>query len=744
MTPIDLRMQLLNAGYDPIPCNGKRPAMEDWASRDKTNPAEIGMWSSPGGYPYAQNTGVRCKFTPVLDIDIMNEEVSRAVEDLARESFEEHGTVIVRTGQAPKRAVPLRTDEPFKKMSRSFIPANGIYDPNKPPKIEILCDGQQCICFGIHPDTRQRYLWHGGEPGQIPREELPYVREADMVAFLDAAERLLAEQFGWQAMAKRPKANGGDGASHGGPADWAWLFDNIKCGRELHDSITALSAKLIAAHMGDGAIVNMIRGAMQMIPESDRDERWRERYAEIPRAVESARAKFAVRPPDKGSCGPFAGEVQLTTDDFVSFMPRHSYVFLPTRELWPGASVNSRVKPVRLIGPDGEPLLDDKGNERLVVASHWLDQNRSVEQMTWAPGEPMLIENRLIAEGGWIAREGCMLINLYRPPTLRRGNGGGAARWVEHVKRVYPDDADHIINWLAHRVQRPQEKINHALLLGGPQGIGKDTLIEPVKRAVGPWNVHEVSPRQVLGRFNGFLKSVILRVSEARDLGDYDRFAFYDHMKALTAAPPDVLRVDEKNMREYSVPNCCGIVITTNHKTDGIHLPADDRRHYAAWSDLTKDDFTEAYWKELWRWYDNGGDQEVAAYLASVDLSGFDPKAPPPKTVAFWAIVDAGRAPEDSELADALDALGNPDAVTVHKVQEAAKVTDFIDWLKDRRNSRQIPHRFEQCGYVKVRNSAAKDGQWVINGRRQAIYAKAILSERARVEAASLLVQIVG
>jgi hypothetical protein len=58
-------------------------------------------------------------------------------------------------------------------------------------------------------------------------------------------------------------------------------------------------------------------------------------------------------------------------------------------------------------------------------------------------------------------------------------------------------------------------------------------------RAVGPWNFADVTPRHVLGRFNGFLKSIILRVSEARDLGDVDRFAFYDHMKLFTAAPPD-------------------------------------------------------------------------------------------------------------------------------------------------------------------------------------------------------------
>ena len=85
-------------------------------------------------------------------------------------------------------------------------------------------------------------------------------------------------------------------------------------------------------------------------------------------------------------------------------------------------------------------------------------------------------------------------------------------------------------------------------------GIGKDTILEPVKYAVGPWNFNDVSPTHMLGRFNGFVKSVVLRVNEARDLGDVDRYAFYDHMKVYTAAPPDVLRCDEKNLREHCGP----------------------------------------------------------------------------------------------------------------------------------------------------------------------------------------------
>jgi hypothetical protein len=358
-------------------------------------------------------------------------------------------------------------------------------------------------------------------------------------------------------------------------------------------------------------------------------------------------------------------------------------------------------------------------------------------QATWCPGLPMLIRDRLISDGGWIERSGVTCFNLYRPPVIKHGDAAKAGLWLDHVATVFGEDAHHIVCWLAHRVQRPQEKINHALLMGGNQGIGKDTILEPVKYAVGPWNFAEVSPQHLLGRFNGFLKSVVLRVNEARDLGDVSRFAFYDHMKSYTAAPPDVLRVDEKNLREHNVLNCCGVVITTNYKSDGIYLPADDRRHFVAWSDRTKDDFEPGYWTTLWSWYEHGGGYgHVAAYLANLDLSGFDPKAPPPKTAAFWDIVDAHRSPEDAELADALDRMGNPDAVTLAEIVTMASA-EFALWINDRKNRRVIPHRLERCGYTPVRNDAAKDGLWKIDGRRQAVYGRNTLTVRDRLKAAS-------
>ena len=196
-----------------------------------------------------------------------------------------------------------------------------------------------------------------------------------------------------------------------------------------------------------------------------------------------------------------------------------------------------------------------------------------------------------------------------------------------------------------------------------------------------------------------------------------------------------MLRVDEKNLREYSIPNCCGLIITTNHRADGIYLPADDRRHFVAWSPRAKEDFSAEYWPALYGWYNNGGDSHVAAYLDQLDLSKFDPKAPPPQTGAFWAIVDAGRAPEDAELADSLERLGEPDAIPASRLVSAAD-EGFKQWLLDRKNRRSIPHRMENCGYAPIRNDLAKDGLWKVDGRRQVIYGKAELTVSQQLAAA--------
>ena len=456
------------------------------------------------------------------------------------------------------------------------------------------------------------------------------------------------------------------------------------------------------------------------------------------------------------------GEFGVSKEDFVAYMPGHSYIYKQTREMWPAASVNARIGPVLVTDKDGEPIRDADGEEQYIAASAWLDKNRPVEQMTWAPGHPMLITDRLVANGGWIKRLGVSCFNLYRPPFEIPGDPGEAERWVNHVHSIYDKEAAwHIIRYFAFKTQHPEIKINHALLLGGEQGIGKDTICAPLKYAVGPWNCIEVSPKHISGRFNGYAKAVMLRISEARDLGDVTRFDFYEQMKVLTAAPPEVLRVDEKHLREYDIFNVCGVIITTNYKTNGIYLPVDDRRHFVAWSQATKENFSEQYWNSLWGWYEAGGYGHAAAYLRTLDVSDFNPKAPPKKTAAFYEIGNANHAPEEAELADVIDGLSKPwtrndgttgadangdpileppQAITIEMLKEAAGFgTETGGWISDRKNRRIIPHRLEKCGYEPVRNEAAEDGLWKIKGRRQAVYTHRSLSTRERIVAARKL-----
>ena len=91
----------------------------------------------------------------------------------------------------------------------------------------------------------------------------------------------------------------------------------------------------------------------------------------------------------------------MQLEDFYAYMTEHKYIFVPSGQIWPAASVDARLAPVGKI-----------------KASTWLDQNRAVEQMTWAPGEPVEIRDRLIADGGWFARPGCRVFNLYRAPII--------------------------------------------------------------------------------------------------------------------------------------------------------------------------------------------------------------------------------------------------------------------------------------------------------------------------------------
>jgi bifunctional DNA primase/polymerase-like protein len=219
------RQRLRAAGFPPLPVYGKKPTPKEWGKLTDTNDAQIALW--PQMWPTAKSTGVLTRLMPALDIDIFDESAAAAVEDLVRGQFEDRGRVLVRIGKAPKRAVPFRTVEPFKKMEIGLIAPDG----DTSQKLEFLCNGQQLIVDGIHPTTGLPYRWLGGELRDIARDDLPEIDKAAARDLIEAAAELLCRDFGYRRASERPyKGNGTDrGNGHDrnrGTADWSHLLEH--------------------------------------------------------------------------------------------------------------------------------------------------------------------------------------------------------------------------------------------------------------------------------------------------------------------------------------------------------------------------------------------------------------------------------------------------------------------------------------------------------------------------------------
>ena len=321
MTPTEVRLALRTFGYAPIPLRGKNPGMKtgwQWQTLHDAGADQIEMWGKV--FVDAGNTGVLTRLTPAFDIDILDQDAADAVEQLARDFHEEHGDFLVRFGRAPKRAILFRTNEPFPKLQALLTAPNGDHQ-----KLEVLGEGQQLVVDGIHPDTRQPYRWFTGTPWATRQEQLPYVREADMRALLDAAVVLLEREFGYRCVGgSKPKTgNGGEGSGptgyHG--EDWAALINNIRDGQALHDSLRDLAAKLMASGMDGGAAVNYLRSLMDA-STCAHDERWSARRTEIPRIVSSAEKKFRTPEPEPTPAAPAADIIPNSIDETIAVFAR--------------------------------------------------------------------------------------------------------------------------------------------------------------------------------------------------------------------------------------------------------------------------------------------------------------------------------------------------------------------------------------------------------------------------------------
>jgi hypothetical protein len=286
--------------------------------------------------------------------------------------------------------------------------------------------------------------------------------------------------------------------------------------------------------------------------------------------------------------------------------------------------------------------------KRRIEASVCYDENRQAKGahalagITYAAGESVLV-----------ARDGQVFGNRWRD-ARPAAHAGDVSRWLAHVERMIPEkfEREHLLDALACKVQHPNKKINHALLIGGRPGSGKDTMLAPFFWAIGgatKSNCSLVRNEELTSQWGYALECEVMEIAELRQAEAKDRRALENQLKPIIAAPPELLQVNRKGLHPYMALNRVLVVAFSNERA-AISIPSDDRRWFCLWSDAMPLPAGDA--QALWAWYHAGGFEAIAAYLHARDVSAFNPAGAPPMTEAKMIMIDQGRSTAETYLVD--------------------------------------------------------------------------------------------
>ena len=287
-------------------------------------------------------------------------------------------------------------------------------------------------------------------------------------------------------------------------------------------------------------------------------------------------------------------------------------------------------------------------NDRKVEASICYDENRQTKGapalvgITYAPGETVLCH-----------REGDVYGNRWRDARQPAGSGD-VTPWLDHCATLVPVtvDREHIFNVMAHKYQHPNIKINHAILHGGDEGCGKDTMWAPLLWAVcGPSlrNRGLLDNDSLSSQWGYQLEAEIIVLNELKEPDAKERRALANKLKPIIAAPPEMIPINRKGLHPYMMVNRCFVLAFSNDPVP-ISLATTDRRWFCVWSSAPRMDPSAA--GRLWAWYKAGGFAAVTGWLSRRDVSAFNPGAAPAMTEFKANLIEHGMSMAESYLVE--------------------------------------------------------------------------------------------
>lgn len=187
-----------------------------------------------------------------------------------------------------------------------------------------------------------------------------------------------------------------------------------------------------------------------------------------------------------------------------------------------------------------------------------------------------------------------------------------------------PTTFEYLLNYLAHALQRPEDKPGVMIVLMGGQGTGKGSFFRLIS-ALWPRTTLQVSAAEhVVGGFNAALeRNYLVLMDEAFFAGDKKSS---DRLKSMITEP--TITVEQKHQPRRTLASFHRFFAATNHNHFG-QVDADDRRHVVLRvSDDRKGN--PVYWDGLYAALDDPAViAALADFLTQRDISGFKVRTRP-------------------------------------------------------------------------------------------------------------------
>lgn len=264
--------------------------------------------------------------------------------------------------------------------------------------------------------------------------------------------------------------------------------------------------------------------------------------------------------------------------------------------------------------------------------------------LTFAPGEPL-----------HVVTKGQLELNTWTPTPIVPV-AGDATPFLNFIDFLFDGDGiatSFFLDTIAALVQRPGIKLNYMTVIIGAQGVGKSMAVEMAAELVGRQNTAFPTMDALTSPFNGWALTAYLGVFH--ELARMGRAAATRLKHWITS---DTLMINAKNVPEFSIPNRMNLLACSNHD-DVALLDEDDRRMFTWISQAEKQ--PADYYADLHGWYFDGpGKAIVLHHLLHRDLSGFNPKAAPPRTAGRERLIANSRSESESFLSEALSSYAPP------------------------------------------------------------------------------------